>query len=84
MTRDHTPDEPTPEIIQECKEWLARRKAWVDQKEKQFEAQYGFYPARINRERLEDLEIWKFQIEIHEYELEETIKWMEDQEDPED
>lgn len=61
------------EIIAECQDWLAIRRAWLDQKEKQFEEQYSFVPPHVNRGRLEDLEIWKFRIEIHEWELEHFI-----------
>lgn len=38
--------------------------------QKQFEDQYPFVPARINLRRIEDLEAWKFEIEINEWELE--------------
>lgn len=60
--------------VQACKEWLARRKAWIDQKEKQFSDQYPVIAPSLNRKRLEDLEAWKFSIEVHEWELGEFIK----------
>lgn len=62
------------EYIQECLEWLARRKAWVDQREKMFEDQYPMLPPRSNRFRQEDLAAWKLEIEFNEYELGGFIK----------
>lgn len=58
------------QYIKECRDWLARRKAWIDQREKKFEDQYPMVPPHINRKRLEDLEAWKFELEVHEWELE--------------
>lgn len=65
------------ETIEACREWLAARKAWVDQKEKQFEDQYPMVSPPLNRMRFDDLEIWKFQIEINEWELEQFINAQE-------
>lgn len=84
MSRDHSPDEPTPEIIQECKEWIARREAMLDQRKKQFEDQYPFHHPTNNLLRMDDLEVMEFRIDIHKWELDEMVKWMEDQEGDED
>lgn len=62
------------QYIQECQEWIARRKARVDQQKKQFEDQYPMMSARLNRKRAEDLEAWELEIEVHEYELGGFIK----------
>lgn len=69
------------EYVRACQEWLARRKAWIDQKEKQFEDQYPMIAPDLNRRRFEDLEAWKFVVEVHEWELEEYIKKHEESED---
>jgi hypothetical protein len=61
------------QYIQECREWLARRKAFVDQREKQFNDQYPMARPDVNRKRLDDLEAMKFEIEVHEWELEQII-----------
>lgn len=55
-------------------EWLAARRAWLDQKQKQFDEQYPTVHPRLNRQRLDDLEAWRFEIEIHEWELENPSK----------
>jgi hypothetical protein len=57
------------ELIQLRKEWLARRKARLDQLEKKFQDQYPVVSPRTNEMRLNDLEAWKFEIEINEWEL---------------
>lgn len=62
------------EYIEECLEWVARRKARVDQFEKMFQDQYPSRSPRINQMRLNDLEAWKLEIEVHEYELGGFIK----------
>lgn len=62
------------EYIQKCREWIARRKARLAQREKQFEDQYPMVPARLNKQRQEDLDAWKLEIEVHEYELGGFIK----------
>jgi hypothetical protein len=61
------------EYVQECREWLARHKAWLDQREKQFEDQYPMAHPDLNRQRLEDLDAWKFKIAVHEWELQRII-----------
>lgn len=58
------------DLTRRRREWIARRRARIDQMQKQFEDQYPFVPARINLRRIEDLEAWKFEIEINEWELE--------------
>lgn len=60
--------------IEACLEWLARHKAFLDQREKQFDDQYPMVPARVNRRRLADIEAKKLEIEVHEYELGGFIK----------
>lgn len=69
---------PKAQYIQECLEWLARRKAWIDQKEKQFHDQYPLVSPETNRKRLNDLEAWKFNIQVHEWELDGFIHDGED------
>lgn len=61
------------QYVQECREWLARRKAWIDQMAKMFETQYPMMTPRTNRYRLDDLEAWKFEIQVHEWELQRII-----------
>jgi hypothetical protein len=70
--RDWTGNEE--EYIQKCLEWLARHKAQLDQREKQFEDQYPVCHPRLNRRRLEDIEAKRLEIEVHEYELGGFIK----------
>lgn len=62
------------EYIQACLEWLARRKAWVDQKQKMFDDQYPMLHPDSNRSRYEDLDAWQLEIEVNEYELGGFIK----------
>lgn len=64
------------------KDHLAKRRAWLDQQEKRFNDQYAFMSPEINRRRLDDLETWRFRLEIYEWELDEFIKVCE--EDDED
>lgn len=64
--------------VRHCREWIARHKAKLAQKEKMFEDQYPMNPPFINRQRLEDLEAWKFEIEFNEWELGEIMKGMEE------
>jgi hypothetical protein len=64
----------TPEKIAECQEWIARQRARLDQRKKQFEDQYPMIRAHNNLWRLDDLEAYEFWIDIHEWELEEMIK----------
>jgi hypothetical protein len=77
----HNFPEPTPEIIKECKEWLARREAQLDQRKKMFEDQYPLRHPFDNLQRMDDLEVMEFRIDIHKWELEETIKSMKETED---
>lgn len=63
--------------IEECREWLARQKAQLDQRKKQFEDQYPVATPHTNLCRMDDLEAQAFWISIHEWELEETIKYNE-------
>lgn len=67
------------EYIQSCKEWIARRKAKLDQRKKQYEDQYPVASPYVNLQRLNDLEAIEFLIDIHCWELEETIKSMEEE-----
>jgi hypothetical protein len=43
---------------------MARRAARLDQLKKRFEEQYPIVPPDVNRMRLEDLDAWKFGLEI--------------------
>lgn len=62
------------EYVTACREWLARRKAWLAQREKQFEDQYPFMSPSLNLKRHDDIQAWKFELEVHEWELEEIIR----------
>lgn len=75
-----TRPEMTPERVQICREWIARRRAEIDQKKKEFEDQYPFNPAMVNRARLDALEAKEFWVDLHEWELDEMLKGMEDNE----
>lgn len=66
--------------IKRTKDDLAHRAARLDQLSKRFEAQYPLVPPQINRMRLEDLDAWKFGLEIDRWELEEKIKGAEGEE----
>lgn len=59
------------EKIENTKNRLAKQRAKLDQREKMFEEQYPMMHPRINLMRLHDLEVWRFSIEIGEWELEE-------------
>lgn len=65
--------------IQEKRAWIASRRAELDQFEKQFEMQYGNKHPRVNWMRYRDLEAWKFELEIEEWELEQFIANSEDE-----
>lgn len=67
------------EYVQQCREWIARRKARLDQRQRMFDNQYPMMNPRDNRKRLEDLEAWTFEIEFNEWELGEIIKGMEEE-----
>lgn len=62
------------EYIQQCLEWIARHKAFLDQRKKMFEDQYPSKTPSANRLRLMTLEMMEFEIQIHEYELGGFIK----------
>lgn len=62
------------QYIQECLEWIARRKAFLDQRKKMFDDQYPTRTPIANRLRLITLEKMEFEIQIHEYELGGFIK----------
>lgn len=66
--------EDRDEIIAECKVWLANRRARLDQKEKQFQDQYPLVSPETNKQRMEDLEAWKFNIEVQEWELKNFVE----------
>jgi hypothetical protein len=72
------------EVINECKDWIASRKAWIDQVEKRFEDQYPNCHPYLNRFRLEDIEAQRFRIEIHEYELEQLVQEYQEVTDEDD
>lgn len=69
------------ERIESGKDWVATRRAWIDQRRKQYEAQYDVTPPVVNKYRLERLEVWEFILEINEYELEGEIANFEEDED---
>lgn len=72
------------EYIQKCREWIARRKARLEQRKKQFEDQYPVMAPRVNQKRLEDLEALEFEIEFNEFELGGFIKdYLDSEEDEE-
>ncbi len=58
------------EKVEDAKDRLVNRRARLAQKEKQFEKQYDLAHPRVNLKRLSDLEVWKFQIEMSEWEIE--------------
>lgn len=60
--------------ITRCMEWIARRKARLDQWEKQYQDAYPHMSSELNLVRLENIEAWKLAIEVHEYELGGFIK----------
>lgn len=57
-----------------CMEWIARRKARLDQWETEYQAAYPHMSDELNQVRLENIEAWKLAIEVHEYELGGFIK----------
>lgn len=80
MSRYEFP-EITPEIIEECKDWLAWKTAQLDQRKKMFEDQYPMRHPFDNRQRLWDLEATEFRIEMNRNEMEGYIKDMESEEE---
>lgn len=73
-------DEDKLEQIEARKDWLANRRAWLDQKKRMFEGQYHETHPRANENRLNDIEAWAFRIAIDEWELEEAIRAWEEEE----
>lgn len=63
-----------PNYVQLCREWIARRTAQLDQRKKQYEAQYDMCSPAVNKQRLEDIEAIEFWISIHSWELERMIE----------
>lgn len=76
--------EMTPERIQSCREWIARNRANLDQKKKEFEDKYPMAHPRLNQLRLESLDVREFWIDIHQWELEEILKTIMEEEDNEE
>lgn len=72
------------ETIQACREWLVRRKAQLDQRKKQYEDQYPMVHPDLNKKRLDDLDVSKFIIEIHEWELDQIIDSQEEDDEARD
>lgn len=70
----------TASTIRLYQEWIARRKARLDQRQKEFEDQYSACCPHLNLFRMDWLEVEKFRIEISEWELEQTIKEWEENE----
>lgn len=62
------------EQIQACREWIARRTAELDQREKRFEAGYDLRSPRINLMMMNDLEAALFWVDIHRWELGQMIQ----------
>lgn len=60
--------------IKKCREWIARRTAELDQREKQYADQYPILRPSYNLARLHDIEAERFWIDIHRWELEQSIK----------
>lgn len=56
-------------LTQQRREWIARQKARLDQRKKEFEAQYPMVCPHVNLHRLDWLEVEAFRIEMHEWEL---------------
>lgn len=81
---NRTRPQMTPERIQECREWIARRRAGLDQKKKEFEDCYPLTEPKHNKARLDALEAREFWIDIHEWELEELIKALEEENEDKD
>lgn len=68
--------------IKACKDWLARRKAELDQLEKRYEAQYDIVCPETNLRRLENIEALRFWVSIHEWELQQMIEAGDEQDWP--
>lgn len=60
--------------VNKCREWIARRTAELDQREKQYAEQYSILSPRTNLHRLHDIEAERFWIDIHRWELEQMIE----------
>lgn len=73
-------EEQHEEYVRRCKEWIARRRARLDQREAWFTQSPSPLP-QINLKRLDDLEAWRFELEIHEWELNEIIRSFEEGDD---
>lgn len=71
------------EWIALCKDWLARNTARLDQLQKKYENQFPVLSPETNLKRMDDLEVQRFGIEINRWELEETIKDLDYEEDDE-
>lgn len=67
-----------PNKEQLCRDWLARRTAILDQREKRNEALYAIRPPEFNLMMLNDLEAQRFAVEIHRWELEQMLATGED------
>jgi hypothetical protein len=63
---------------------LARRKAQIDQMKKQFDDQYPMMQPDTNSRRLEDIEAWEFNIQVHEWELGEIIRTYKESDETQD
>ena len=67
-----------PNKEQLCRDWLARRTALLDQREKHIENLHDIRPPRINLMMLNDLEAQRFAVEIHRWELEQMLATADD------
>lgn len=80
--RERQMAENREKVIKACREWISARTAWIDQKQKQFEDQYPLASPQTNEARLNDLEIWKFALEIKRWEFEQYLAHGDDQDWP--
>lgn len=60
--------------IEDCKNWLARRQAALDQMKKHFEDDYFSHSARCNFNRLNTVEAFQFNIDLWRWELGQFIE----------
>lgn len=67
------------QYIRECQEWIARHTAELDQLEKRWQDQYPLRHPFDNQRRMHDLEARRFTIKVHQWELEEFIKSLEEE-----
>lgn len=68
---------------EQYREWLkddiARRRAWLAQLTKRFEQHYDMMSPSTNLSRMNDLEVWKFRVEIDAWTLDTPIQSVEEE-----